>query len=509
MPIEAKRIAKNTFFLYGRMLLVMGVSFYTSRVILEVLGVTDYGLYFTIFSIIGLLSFLNGTLSTSTSRYITFEIGKGVLEDLKKTFSTSLYSHLFLSGIILFLGETIGLWYADRILVVPEGQETAAMIVYQISIFCTLLSIIQVPFSAEIIAHERMNAYAFLGIYEACAKLGIVFILKYVSFNKIILYGILQASVTVSLLIIFIIYNKRNFKEVQFSTPYDKSIFKSMIKFSGWNIIANLCNSLMNQGVVMLFNIFFIPAIVAAQTLANQISLAANQFVTNIRQAINPQIIKLYAEGDKRQSEILTIKSSEYILYLLLFIGVPSILVMPRILDIWLVDVPEMAIAFCRLMILQIILDNFNNAFYVPMLAANKISTNAVLAGVICGIQFFLTWLLFHYGLGPLWARYLGIFSVTILSYFVKPLILVRQVRYSVNMIFKCLGKSLFIMFSIGILSSVLYLIWPQTSLLDSIGVAILSCFMVILVSYFIISSEERSRLHKIILKQYSKLKFK
>ena len=506
MPIDAKKIVKNTFFLYGRMLLIMGVSFYTARIVLEVLGVNDYGLYFTIFSIIGLLSFLNGTLSGSTSRFITFELGSNNAGKLAKTFSTCWIAHILLGLIIIAIGETIGLWYVYKIMVVPPGQLNAAVIVYQFSILITFISILQVPFSAEIIAHEKMNVFAYLGIFEALAKLGIVFILKYGDTNKIILYAILQSAVSVSLFFFYLIYSYSKFVEVRFKLQFDKLIFKSILKFSGWNIIANLSNSLMNQGVVVLLNLFFQPAIVAAQTIANQLSTAASQFVNNIRQAVNPQIIKLYANSETEQSQSLTIKSSEYILYLLLLIGVPCIIVMPKLLSIWLAEVPEMGVAFCRLMIIQVILDNFNAAFYVPMIAANKISLNSILSCTLCIVQFFMTWLLFHFGLGPLWARYLGLITIVILSFIIKPMLLIHDVGFSREKILACVSRSFMILIIITSASFLLYISWPQLNIMDSIGIFITSFILVLLLSYLLIGKDDRIKLHQFISAKLSKL---
>lgn len=507
MSIDSNRIVKNSFFLYGRMILVLVVSFYTARIVLEVLGINDYGVYFAVFSIIGILSFLNGALSGSTSRFITYELGSKNINRLRTTFSTCFITHLILGGIIVLVAETIGLWYAQKVLVVEPNQHYSAMVVYQLSIIITFLTILQVPFSAQIIAHEKMGIFAFFGIFEAVSKLAIVFILKYSSANKMILYGVLQLCVTCTLFGFYVIFNLINYKETRTFRIFDKVIFKSMIKFSGWNVLANLSNALMNQGVIMLLNLFFVPAIVAAQNIANQIATAASQFVNNIRQAINPQIIKLYAENKQEESEILTLKSSEYLLYLLMLIGVPCILAMPRILSIWLEEVPEMAVAFCRLMILQVILDNFNAAFYVPMLAANKISKNSILGGIICIFQFFVTWLLFHFNFGPLWARYMGIFSILMLSFIIKPYILIHDINYPFNKIISCIKHSIAVMFTVSLLNFILYLLIPQDTFVKSLIIVVVSVVLILLISYLYIGRTARRYFHQFIFDRISRLK--
>lgn len=502
MAIDSKRIAKNTIFLYARLILVMGVQLYSSRVILDKLGATDYGLYYVVFGVIGLLSFLNGTLSSGTSRFITFELGKGDPERLKTTFSTTLISHILLAGIILLLGETIGLWYAHNVMVVPEGRMGAAMIVYQISILSTIISILQVPFTSEIMAHEEMNVYAYLGIYEACAKLAVVFLIIHTTFDKLIYFASLQCVVVFTVFLFYVWYSKRHFQEVTFKRYFDKGIFKSILKFSGWNIIANLSNTLMSQGVIMLFNVFFAPVVVAAQAISNQISAALMQFVNNVRQAVNPQVIKLYADGQYKESQRLTFMSAEYIFDLLLLLGVPCIMVMPALLDLWLVDVPDYAVAFSQLIIAQNILDNFSAAFYTPMLAANKVAKNSIAAVFLCILQFVLLWLLFAHDFGPLWARYLAMLSGLLFSFVVKPYILWKDIDYNLKDIYECIWQCMKIMMTVIGVCVGIYFLLPQNSLISCFWVLLLSMITVVFVVFIYMDRVRRRKiLHIIILK--------
>ena len=414
MAINSKRIAKNTVFLYIRLVLVMGVTLYMSRVVLDKLGASDYGLYYVVYGVIGMVSFLNTTLSSGTSRFITFALGKGDEKSLATTFSTTMLTHVGMAIFILILGETVGLWYATHIMVVPEDRFSAAMWVYQISIISTMVSILLVPFYSEIMAHERMNVYAFVGIYEAVAKLSVVYMLVKVPHDKLVVFAFLQFLVNLSTFLFYVWYTRRQFKEVRFSIEFDKNIFKSIAKFSGWNMIATLSNTLMTQGVIMLFNLFFLPVVVAAQSIANQISQAIHLLVNNVRSAISPQVIKLYAEENYKESQRLTFLSSEFIFYLLLLIGVPCLMTMDQILSIWLVEVPEYTAGFARWVVLQAILSNFNAAFYTPMIAANKLSKNSYAAIILCVAQFVVLWVLFYMGEGPMWARYLPIVSTVI-----------------------------------------------------------------------------------------------
>lgn len=505
MAIDSRRIAKNTIFLYARLILVMGVQLYSSRVILDKLGATDYGLYYVVFGVIGLLSFLNGTLSSGTSRFITFELGKGDKDRLRTTFSTTLISHILLAGIILLLGETVGLWYAHNVMVVPEGRMEAAMIVYQISILSTMISILQVPFTSEIMAHEEMNVYAYLGIYEACAKLAVVFLIIHTSLDRLVFFAVLQCFVVLSVFCIYVWYSKKRFEEVTFKRYFDKYIFKSILKFTGWNIIANFSNTLMSQGVIMLFNIFFSPVVVAAQAISNQISHALMQFVNNVRQAVNPQVIKLYADKQYNESQRLTFMSAEFIFDLLLLLGVPCIMVMPALLDLWLVDVPEYAVAFAQLIIAQDILGNFSAAFYTPMLAANKLSKNSIASVFLCIMQFVLLWILFALGLGPLWARYLALLSCVIFSFIVKPYILWKDINYNIKEIYKCIWRCLKIVITIVIVCVGVYVLIPQESIIDSLFIIVISSITVVCTAILFMERSKRDYLKIVILNKINR----
>ena len=495
MAIDSKRIAKNTIFLYARLILVFGVTLYTSRVVLDKLGVDDYGLYNVVFSVIGLLSFLNGTLSAGTSRFITFDLGRKDKDRLQYTFSTALCTHLLLAGIILVLGETVGIWYVHNVMVCPPERFQAAFIVYQISIIATMVSIIQVPFTSEIMAHEEMNIYAYIGIYEAFAKLVIVYLLIHSPFDKLIYYALLVAIVSISVFLIYVYFCRKKFEEVRFKILFDKKTFKEILSFSGWNIIANLSNTLMLQGVIMLFNLFFLPVVVAAQAISNQISQALMQFVNNVRQAVNPQVIKLYADGKYADSRRLTFTSAEYVFDLLLLLGVPCIMVMPALLDLWLVEVPDYAVAFARLIVLQDILGNFSAAFYTPMVAANKIQKNSIASVFLCVLQFALLFVLFKFGFGPLWARYLAIASTCLFSFVVKPYILWKDVDYTWKELVHCILRCMMVLVIVVILCVIIYIFMPQDRLSDSLIVAGLSIIVVAGCSLLFMEQSIRSRI--------------
>ena len=503
MAIDSKRIAKNTIFLYARLILVLGVTLYTSRVVLDKLGVDDYGLYNVVFSVIGLLSFLNGTLSSGTSRFITFALGKGDSEGLKTTFSTTLCTHVMLAGVILLLGETVGIWYVHNVMVCPPERFQAAFIVYQISILVTILSILRVPYISEIMAHEQMDVYAYIGIFEAVANLSVAFLISVSNSDKLILFAILNGTIAIVVFLIYFLYSTRRFEEVRLSLTYKKDILLAIVKFSGWNVVANISNTLMSQGVIMLFNIFFAPVVVAAQAISNQISQAVMQFVNNVRSAVNPQVIKLYADGKYDDSKRLTLQSAEYVFDLLLLFGVPLIMIMPTLLDIWLVEVPEYAVTFARLIIIQDILGNFSAAFYTPMVAANKIEKNSISAAVLCVFQFGTLYVLFKCGMGPVWARYIGILFVCIWSFVVKPYILWKDINYSWKELTYCVFRCMRVLLLVICICVPLYFLISQNSIFESVLIAVVSISVVTIISFMCLDRNTRCRLLNFLVKKF------
>lgn len=433
-----KRMAKNTMFLYFRMILIMGVTLYTSRVILDKLGVDDYGLYNVVGGVVGMLSFLNGTLSIGTSRFLTYELGAGNQSRLSVTFSTAFYVHAILALIIILMMETGGMWFLYNKLVIPDERMVACVWVFQLSILTTLVSITQVPYTAAIMAHEHMNIYAYISIFEALARLGICYLLAISSTDRLILYAILMSIVQILVASFYRVYCIRHYFESHLRKIFNKEIFIGMMGFSGWNVMANLAETLKNQGVLVLINMFFAPTIAAAQAVANQVSHAMMQFVNSFRTAINPQIIKLYAVGNEEASRRLTLQTTVYCFDLILILGVPAIVVMDEIMGLWLVEVPDYAVEFTQWIIICNIVNTFNASFYIPMMAANKMKSNSI-AAVFLGLgQFVILYGLLKLGWGPMWVQYTGLIMAVGFSLIVKPLILFREINYSLKELLMC-----------------------------------------------------------------------
>ncbi len=471
----------------------MTVQLYTSRVVLDKLGADDYGLYNVVGGVVGLLSFLTGTLGIGTSRFITYEFGAGDAKKLKSTFVTSFYTHLALSALIIILLETIGLWFFYNHLVIPSERLDAALWVYQISILTTIVAITQVPYTSAIMAHEKMDIYAYLSIFEAIAKLIVAYLLSIAPYDKMLFYAILIAIVQILLASFYRFFCVNKFQECRLNFSFDKSIFKKLIVFSGWNITANIAEMLKAQGVIVLINMFFQPAIVAAQAIGNQITNAMMQFINNIRTAVNPQVIKLYASGDYEGSKRLTLKSSLYIFDLLLLLGLPFILLMEPILNLWLKDVPPYTVVFAQCIVASEIIGNFSASFYIPMMAANKIKKNSIAAVIFSFSNFIILYLILKLGGDVMWVQYVYLFYSASWSYFIKPYILYKDIDYNIPEMAKCILCT----FKVGLLSCIIAIparLLLKNSIIECIALLIISLFAVFFSSYIFMYRDDRQK---------------
>ena len=311
-------IAKNTMMLYIRLSIVMIVYLYTSRIVLKALGIEDYGIYNVVAGVITLFSFFNGALSSATSRFITYELGRENRIGLEKNFRTAFTIHLILAGIILILAETIGLWFVNNKLIIPVERLFAANIIYQFSVLSCVVTIMQVPLNAEIIAHEKMTIYAYMGILDASSKLLIAFFINTCNSDKLIAYGFLLFVTTILLFLVYHIYCKRKFGEYNPSLFYDKSTFKGMLSYSGWSLWGSMAYVLKDQGVNMALNIFFGPVVNAARGITYQVNTALNSFTQNFTIAMNPQIVKSYACNDYNRMFLLFFTGAKFSFFLLL-----------------------------------------------------------------------------------------------------------------------------------------------------------------------------------------------
>jgi O-antigen/teichoic acid export membrane protein len=376
------RIAKNTLFLYFRMILLMGLSLYTSRITLKVLGTDDFGIYNVVGGIVVLFMFFNSALTSGVQRYLNYYIGKQDEDSLNKIFSQSFFAFIILSIIIFILSETLGLLLLEKYMVIPPERMTAARIIYQLSIISTILGIIRIPFNAVIIAYEKMSFYAYTSILEGILKLVIIFILQAVAFDKLVLYASLTVVVSIILLVVYYIYCRLKFNIINFKIYKDKSLLKEILAFSGWNIIGSAASVLCNQGINIFINRFFGVAVNAAMGIANTANNAIYSFLSNFQTAFNPQIVKSYAQNDKEYLWDLIFKTSKYSFFLLYFIILPFLVNIDFILALWLADVPHYANIFILWLCIFTLIDSLSGSLWMLVEAEGNIKTYQIVVGV-------------------------------------------------------------------------------------------------------------------------------
>ena len=394
-----KRIAKNTLLLYFRMLVTMTVGLYTSRVILQNLGVEDFGIYNVVGGLVAMFTMLSGSLSAAISRFITFELGKNNLDSLKKVFSSAITIQIFLALAILVIAETVGLWFLNNRMNIPVHRVGAANWVLQFSIVTFCVNLISVPYNAAIVAHERMSAFAYVSVFEALGKLAIAWAISFSPGDKLIFYAILMCVVAVIIRVIYGVYCKKRFVECTYHFVFDKNLLKQMFSFAGWNFFGAGSYQLMTQGVNVLMNMFFGVAVNAARGVATQVDVAVMNFVNNFTTAINPQITKSYAAGNFEYLYKLIYSGAKYSYFLLMFFSVPLIFETDIVLNIWLKNVPDHAVAFVRLALLLSLIHVLSNTMITAMLATGNIKRYQIVVGGLGMLVFPVSLLMFKLGL--------------------------------------------------------------------------------------------------------------
>lgn len=370
--LNNKRIAKNTVLLFVRMIFTMGISLYTSRVVLRTLGVEDYGIYNVVAGVVSMFAFLSGTMAGSTQRFLTFEIGAGDNDKLHRVFCTSVIIHLIIAAIILVLAETVGFWFLNTQMNIPETRMDAANWVFQSVVLSTIIVFITVPYNASVIAHEKMSAFAYISILDAILKLAIVYLLCVFDFDKLKLYAVLMLSIQFLNICIYRIYCRKHFMESHFERIFDKDIFHKMLSFTGWSLFGGFSSVGFTQGINILLNIFFGPAVNAARGVAVQVQGAVSSFIANFQMALNPQITKSYASGDFDRMRKLVMASGRYSFYMMLVMVLPIVLEIEPILSVWLEEVPDYTANFVRLILCISLIDSLAN----PLIAAANATGN-------------------------------------------------------------------------------------------------------------------------------------
>jgi len=421
---DNKRIAKNTLMLYLRMLLTMAVSLYTVRVVLNTLGVVDYGLYNVVGGIVTMFAFLSGTMASASQRFFAFELGTNNIIKLKRIFSTNLLIYFILAAIILILAETIGLWFLNEKMTIPEERMEAARWVYQFSILSFIVTILNIPYNSIIIARENMQIFAYVSILDALLKLGIVYLLAIFMVDKLKLYAILTFVVTLFVTSVYRYICKYKYEESRFVFIFDKTLFKTILSYSGWNLLGAAAGVANNQGINILLNIFFGPIINASRAIAYQVNSAITVFTSNFYTAVNPQIIKSYAINNKNRMFSLVFASSKFAFFMMLFLSLPIFIEMKFMLSLWLSQVNDHMILFTRLIIIFSLINVWESPLTQVSRATGKIMTYQITVGSFALITLPVSYFLFKQG----YPNY-SAFIVSIVIYFLATFIRLQVIR--------------------------------------------------------------------------------
>jgi len=378
-----KRIAKNTLLLYMRMFVMMAISLYTSRVVLHALGAVDLGIYNVVGGLVSLLAVINGTLSTGTQRFITYVLGKDDEALIKKTFSISLLFHVLVAVLVILCIETFGLWFLYNKMVIPPERMTAAFWILQFTTISCAFSIIQVPYNATIIAHEKMGAFAYISILSAIFRLAIAITIYYYGGDRLVVYGLLILVADLLIIAIYRIYCVRHYQECRFTYTRDKKLEKEIVVFSAWNLAGVFPSALSSQGFNLMLNTFFGPVINAANAISTQINGAVVNFVNNFQTAANPQITKQYATGEYYGMYRLMVNSAKYSGIIFMFLMIPLLIEMDFVLDVWLGDeVPTYTAVFAQIVLFQNLINAVANPLIMCSVSAGKLKLPAICIGI-------------------------------------------------------------------------------------------------------------------------------
>ena len=502
-----KRIARNTLMLYFRMLLIMAVSFYTTRIVLKKLGIVDYGIYDVVGGVVMMFSFLNGSMSSATQRYLTFELGKGNKSRLSDIFSAALNIHIAIAVLIILLAEAIGVWFLNTKMTIPPDRLVAANWAFQFSILTFCTNILQVPFNATLVAHEKMDIYAYISVVEAFLKLAIVFMLTILPFDKLIVYSILIFVVQCIIRGLYQAYCYRHYEECRFRLFWDKQLYKEMTSFAGWNILGSLAWLVRGQGVNIMLNIFIGPAINAARGVANHVSATLLNFVTNFTLAVKPQITKNYATNNIREMEILTYRGLKFSYFLLFLIAFPLILNLNYLLNIWLVDVPEYTAIFLELIIIDsMVTALFGTPLVTSLHATGKVRNYQIVVSLCLMTILPLSYVVLYLGYSPVMVFVLTIF-VSLISGLARFMFCSKQIGYSFSFFVK---QTLFPVIFTTILALPIPILLKRGLESDSIWTVVLTSLMAVLFAivsiYWVgLATSERKELSRVIRAKFKR----
>ena len=395
---NSKRIAKNTLLLYFRMLLMMFIGLFTSRVILNALGIEDYGVYNAVGGVVTVFTFMTNSIASAISRYLSFEIGRNDTARLKRVFATSLMMQIMMALLICILVETVGLWFLNHRMVIPDGRMPAARWVLHCSLGVLVVNLMSVPFNATIIAHEKMSAFAVISILEAVLKLSVALVLTLSASDKLILYALLMLAVAFVVRLAYGMYCNRRFVESRVGPQFDRGMLKEMVGMAGWNFFGSSAFVFNTQGLNLVTNLFFGVTVNAARGVATQVEGIVKQFVTNFLTALNPQITKSWAGGEKDYCFELVGKGIKYAYLVVLLFAVPVAFEAQFLLEIWLGTVPELSALFVKLVIVGLMVDIVTNPLTILALATGDVRRFYLVTGCVSYLILPVVWILFKCG---------------------------------------------------------------------------------------------------------------
>ncbi len=426
---DNKRIAKNTIFLYLRTLLLILVNLYAARLVWQLLGVANYGIYNVVGGIVLTFAFLNSAMVASSQRYISFEIGRGDPERIKKTFAISVKVHFLLSFAVLIIAESIGLWFVNFKLNIPTGRLCAANWVYQCSVFSFILTIIAVPYNACIVAHEHMKVYSYIGILEGVLKLIIVYAALTIHYDPLITYALLILVVSCILRSCYIWYCHRHFPETKYSPQKDSKLMKDMISFAGWSFLGSMGLSVRDQGVNILLNLFFNVSINAAKGIANQVGNVISSFANNFTMALNPQITKRYSSGDIDGMMTLVVHGCRFSMILISFVVIPLLFCAHEVLRLWLGNVAPYTVGFLQLILIMALIDCGVSPLVTSLQATGKIKKFQIVIAIITISTIPIAWIGLKSNLNPYIVMYSAI-SMSITALIARIMLLHEQIKF-------------------------------------------------------------------------------
>lgn len=494
--INNKRIAKNTLMLYIRMFLTMGITLFTSRVVLQVLGVEDFGIYNVVGGIVSMLGFLNGAMANAVQRFLSFEIGRGDALKVNHVFNVSLVAHLCISIFVLIVAEFAGVWYLNTYINIPTERLSAAHWVLQCAIISTCFNIVQVPYNAIIIAKEEMGVYAYVSIIEVVLKLLIAYLLLAFSFDKLILYSVLNTVVTILVLAIYNVYCNKKFTEVKLRLVHDGKLLKEIIDFAGWNMLGELAWVFTGQGVNIILNLFFGPVVNAAKGIAEQVNGAVSRFVTNFQTALNPQLVKSFAANEIDDMIVLLYRGIRFSYYLLFMLSLPLIINMDLILNIWLTEVPEYATGFCQLVLISSLTATVSNLLSQVAKAYGKIRNYQIIVSVCLFMNFPLSYLVLKLGASPLSTMFVNI-AIQLSLIFIRLVLTKSMITLSIRSFFK---HVICPVFSVSLTSSIIPLIcfWSISNIWVNFIVTSIVAVICVCLSALFVGMERNERTYVI-----------